>query len=178
MARLHVGASHKIEVNLHLLWVLSMLAVTWFLALGLLPRLFPGWQPGAYWIVGTSVALIDSLAGLFHELGHALVAIARGRRVYHITLYGLAAAVRRSGGSPRPRDQFAIALAGPVCHLLLASALLCAWQFLPIDNEPLRVATGFPALSNFAAGLLNLVPISPLDGGRVARALVAGFFRV
>jgi Zn-dependent protease len=37
---------------------------------------------------------------------------------------------------------------------------------------------GFPALSNLVAGLLNLVPISPLDGARVARAVVEGVFRL
>jgi Zn-dependent protease len=98
--------------------------------------------------------------------------------VYRITLYGLAAAARRSGGPTKPRDQFAIALAGPVSHLLVASALLCTWTLIPTDNEPMRVAAGFPAASNFAAGLFNLLPVSPLDGGRVARALIAGIFRV
>jgi Zn-dependent protease len=129
-------------------------------------------------LVASSVALTDSIAALAHELGHAAVAMARGRRVYRITLYGLAAAARRSSGAARPRDQFSIALAGPVSHLVVACALLCTWQLLPIDNEPLRVAAGFPAVSNFVAGLLNLVPISPLDGGRVARAVIAGVFRV
>lgn len=78
----------------------------------------------------------------------------------------------------RPRDQFAIAVAGPVSHLLIASVLWAAWNWLPDDNLPMRVATGFPAVTNFTVGLLNLVPISPLDGGRVARALIAGIFRV
>lgn len=173
-----LGGSHRIELHLHFLWVLTVLAVTWVLALAVLPHVFPGWPPGAYWLVASSVALIDSLAGLAHELGHAVAAIAKGRRVYHITLYGLAAAARRSSGPVCPRDQFAIALAGPVSHLVVAAALLCAWNFLPIENEPLRVAAGFPAVSNFAAGLFNLIPISPLDGGRVARALIAGIFRV
>jgi Zn-dependent protease len=49
---------------------------------------------------------------------------------------------------------------------------------LPDDNLPLRVATGFPAFSNFLVGMVNLVPVSPLDGGRVARAVIAGIFRV
>jgi len=129
-------------------------------------------------MVATGVALIDSFAGLAHELGHAIVAVARGRRVYHISLHGLVAAARRTAGPARPRDQFAIALAGPVSHLLVACALLCAWRLLPIDNEPLRVAMGFPAISNFAAGLLNLLPVSPLDGGRVARAVIAWLFGV
>jgi len=175
---LRLGADHRIELNLHVLGILTLLGVTWLLALGFLPQVFPGWPAGAYWLVACSVALTDSLAGLVHELGHAVVAVARGRRVYRITLYGLAAAARRSSGPARPRDQFAIALAGPVSHLTMACALLCAWQLLPIDNEPLRVAAGFPAVSNFVAGLLNLLPISPLDGGRVTRAIVAGVFRV
>src|SRR5438105_14629309 len=155
-----------------------MLGVTWLLALGLLPGLFPGWHPGVYWLVASTVVLTDSITGLVHELGHSVVAIARGRRVYRISLCGLAAAARRSGGPTKPRDQFAIALAGPLSHLLVASALMCTWTYLPTDNEPLRVAAGFPALSNFVAGLLNLLPVSPLDGGRVARALIAGIFRV
>jgi len=170
---LNFGGSRRIELSLHLLFVLTMAVVTWLLAVGLFPRLFPGWQPGLYWLVASGVAVIDCLAALAHELGHAVVAIARGRRVYRITLYGLAAAARRSAGPSRPRDQFAIALAGPVSHLLVACALLCAWSMLPIDNEPLRVAMGFPAMSNFLAGLLNLLPVSPLDGGRVLRAVLA-----
>jgi len=170
---LSLGGSRRIELSLHLLFVLTMLVVTWVLAAGFFPLLFPGWQPGLYWLVASVVAGLDCVAALAHELGHAAVAVARGRRVYGITLYGVAAAARRSSGPARPRDQFAIALAGPVSHLLVACLLLCAWSWLPIDNEPLRVAMGFPAVSNFAAGLFNLLPFSPLDGGRVLRALLA-----
>ena len=176
--RLSLGRKHRIELRLHFWFVVTLVGVTWLLGMTVFPYLFPGWHPAAYWLVATTVVLTDSLAGLAHELGHALAAVARGRRVYRITLYGLAAAVRRSSGQVRPRDQFAIALAGPLSHLLVASALLCTWTMLPIDNEPLRVATGFPALSNLAMGVLNLLPISPLDGARVARALIAGIFRV
>ena len=175
---LPVSRGRRIELSVHCCFPATLVAVTWLLAMACFPRFFPGWHPAAYWLVATTVALADSVAGLAHELGHAAVAMALGRQVYRITLYGLAAAVRRTSGAARPCDQFAIALAGPVSHLLVACALLCAWNVLPIDNEPLRVATGFPAASNFAAGLLNLVPISPLDGARVARALITGLVRV
>ena len=169
---LNIGGSRRIELSLHLLFLLTVGAVTWLLAVALLPRMFPGWQPALYWLVASNVMLMDCLAAVAHEFGHAAVAIARGRRVYRITLYGLAAAARRSPAT-RPRDQFAIALAGPVSQLVVACTLLCAWRLLPIDNEPLRVAMGLPAISNFLAGLLNLLPVSPLDGGRVMRALLA-----
>src|SRR5438270_1571615 len=171
------GGSHRIQLSFHVFFVVTIVAVTYLLA-GFLPRVFPGWDGTVYWRVAAAVTLTDNLVGLLHELGHAAAALARGRHVYRITLYGLAAAAHRSGGPGQPRDQFAIALAGPISHLLVASALLCTWTLLPTDNEPLRVATGFPALGNFAVGLLNLVPIAPLDGGRAARALIAAIFRV
>jgi Zn-dependent protease len=174
----HLGSSHKIELSLHLFFVLTVVVVTSVLAFAFFPHVFPGWPTHSYWLVAIAVAATDSLAGLLHELGHAIVALARGRRVYRITLYGLAAAARRSSGPARPRDQVAIALAGPLSHLLVASALLFTWTVLPHDNEPLRVAAGFPALSNFTVGLLNLLPVSPLDGGRAAKALIAAILRV
>jgi Zn-dependent protease len=173
-----LGRSRRVGLSIHPAFVLTLLGITWLLAQALFPRLFPGWTPGAYWLVASAVALTDALAGLLHELGHAGVAMARGRRVEHITLYGLAAAVRRHGDPARPRDQLLIAMAGPACHLLLACALWAAWHLLPVDNEPLRVAAGFPALSNLAAGVLNLMPVLPLDGGRAARALLAVLLRV
>ena len=176
--RLRFGGRHRIELSLHVLFVVTIVAVTYLLAAGFLPRVFPGWDGAVYWLVAVSVIFTDSMAGLLHELGHAAAALARGRHVYRITLYGLAAAAHRSDGPDRPRDQLAIALAGPISHLLVASALLCTWTLLPTDNQPLRVATGFPALSNFAVGLLNLLPIAPLDGSRAARALIAAIFRV
>jgi Zn-dependent protease len=171
--RLHIGDHHHIEVNLHLLFALTLVGVTWLLAQALLPRVFPGWSLAAYWLVASAVAIMDGLAGLLHELGHAGVAMARGRRASCITLYGLAAAVRRSSGPTRSGDQLLIAMAGPLSHLLVASALCVAWSLLPADNEPLRVAAGFPALSNFVAGVFNLLPVSALDGRRAARGLTA-----
>jgi len=174
---LPLAKSHHIFLELHLGWLLTLVVVTWLLAQSLFPQLFPGWVPIVYWAVALSVALIDCLAGLLHELGHAAAALAKGRKVYRITLYGLVASVRRSNGHLRPRDQLAIAIAGPISHLLIGSLLLTAWQLVPGDNEPLRVAAAFPAVSNLAAGVLNLLPFQPLDGGRAARALIAAILR-
>ena len=175
---LRVGDQQRIQLNLHLLFALTLLGTSWLLALAVLPRLFPGWPVASYWLVGIGVAVMDGLAGLLHELGHAGVAMVRGRRISRITLYGLAAAVRRSNGPMHSGDQVLMAMAGPLSHLILASALLVTWNLLPYDNEPLRVAAGFPALSNFVAGVFNLLPVAHLDGGHAARALTAVFGRV
>jgi Zn-dependent protease len=176
--RVGLWAQHSVELDLHLAWLLTHLVVMWLLGALLLPRLFHDWPAAAYWAVAASVALTDSIAGLVHELGHAVAALAKGKRVYGITLYGWAASVRRSSGQLPPRDQLAVALAGPLSHLLFGSLLWTAWQWLPIDNEPLRVAAGFPALSNIAVGMLNLLPVHPLDGSRIVRSLLALLLRV
>ncbi len=170
--RLRLSRAHTVEVELHLAWLLTMCTIAWLLAQALLPRLFPSWLPAAYWAVALSVAITDSAAGLIHELGHALAAVGKGRRVYRITLYGLAASMCRSSGHLRPRDQAAIAVAGPLSHLLIGALLWTVWQMLPGDNEPLRAAAGLPAVSNLIVGVLNLLPVQPLDGGRAARAMV------
>lgn len=176
--RLRLWGEHRVVLNVHLAWLLTVGVVTCLLAQALLPRLFPAWLPVAYWCVAMSIALIDGAAGLIHELGHAWAAAGKGRRVYRITLYGLAASVCRSSGHLRPRDQAAIAIAGPISHLLIGAVLWTTWQMLPSDNEPLRFATGFPAVSNLTLGVLNLLPVHPLDGGRAARALIAALLRV
>lgn len=167
----------RIELNLHLFFPVTLVAVTLLLALALLPTLFPGWQAAGYWLVAAAVAALDAVAGLVHELGHAVVAVLRGTGVSRITLYGLAA-VRRSSVTTCSKDQVLIAMAGPLSHLVLAAALWAAWNMLPYDNEPLRVAVGFPALTNFVAGVFNLLPVSQLDGRRAARALRLAFARV
>ena len=176
--RLRLLGAHHVDLELHLGWLFTLVAITWLLGQALLPLLFPGWLPAAYWGVAATVALIDCLAGILHELGHAAAALGKGRRVYRITLYGLAASIRRSNAQVKPRDQLAISMAGPISHLLIGSLLWTAWQLAPGDNEPLRVAAAFPAISNLAAGFFNLLPVQPLDGGRAARALIAVVLRV
>lgn len=175
--QLTLPKQHTVELNLHVAWLLTLCTIAWLLAQALLPRLFPSWLPAAYWLVAFSVALLDAAAGLLHELGHALAAVGKGRRVYRITLYGLAASVCRSSGHLKPRDHFAIAIAGPMCHLLIGAVLWTAWQFLPTEYEQLRVAMGLPAVSNMIVGVLNLLPVQPLDGGRAVRALMAVVLR-
>src|SRR5438270_11487 len=106
---LRFGGSHRIQLSLHVFFVVTIVAVTYMLAAAFLPRMFPGWAGAVYWLVAVAVTLTDSLAGLLHELGHAAAALARGRYVYRITLYGLSAAAHRSGGPGRPRAQLALA---------------------------------------------------------------------
>lgn len=78
------------------------------------------------------------------------------------------------------RDVIIIALAGPLSNLLLAVLTAVAVRlFLPSINqlspgigEPLRVILGAALFTNLALFLFNLVPIPPLDGGRILSNLL------
>ncbi len=133
---------------------------------------------------------------LVHELGHAVL-----QRYYgghpRITLYGLGGLAVCDDCDRSPRSQILISLAGPVAGFLLAAlvvAILAATghfrgfrlDLMPIDWVPFDVeywrTNGKPSLRDAAIGdllwvnifwgLVNLLPIYPLDGGRVARELL------
>ena len=87
----------------------------------------------------------------------------------------------------RPRrDMILVSLAGPGVNLLLAvvSALLLrglAWlggngllagSVLAAGLEPLRLMAAFSLYINVILGIFNLLPIPPLDGGRVMTGLL------
>ena len=133
-----------------------------------------------------SVALYDGLLGLrygfgtralllslgitvlllVHELGHYIVIRAKGLPAalpVFIPLIGAYVAMRRMPQTVR--DDAIIALAGPLAGCF--SALGCLALYEQTGNK-LFLPLTFLA---YALNLLNLVPILPMDGGRVANAI-------
>lgn len=101
------------------------------------------------------------VAGLIlHEMGHALVAQSLGLRVVDVTIWPLVGMARIEGLSERPGLEAPVAAAGPAVNLALAGIL---WLLPPGWWSP-GVAL------NLVFGLGNLLPLYPLDGGRILRA--------
>jgi len=146
------------------------------------------------WVLAVFVAI------LVHELGHAMVMRAYGFRPW-ITLYGLGGLASydygeayRRRGSPTLRQIF-ISAAGPGAGFLLAvllvgSLLLAGHTILYAVGAPYGLSLGTPDLilrpqvtefiNNLlficiAWGLLNLLPIYPLDGGQISREVFLWF---
>jgi len=113
---------------------------------------------------------------LFHEVGHALVARLYGVRTREIVMFPIGG-VSQLETQPKPRQEFLIALAGPLVNVAIAVVLLATQHdFLPL--ETLSVPTDANLLERIAAGnlllgLFNLLPAYPMDGGRVLRSLIA-----
>ncbi|WP_231571136.1 M50 family metallopeptidase [Gordoniibacillus kamchatkensis] len=104
-----------------------------------------------------------------HELGHAAAARGLGWRIRHIRLlpFGGVAEVEEHGNVPA-REELLVALAGPLQHVWM---IAFAWLMKQLGvADP--VWWEYFIKANMAIGLFNLLPIMPLDGGRVLQCLV------
>jgi Zn-dependent protease len=129
---------------------------------------------------GGSALSFVVVAGVFgcvvlHELGHALMARRYGIGTHDITLYpiGGVASLDRMPRSAGP--ELLIALAGPAVNVALAAVF---WAGLEIFGQVLYGSELGVLLYNLLwinVGLFvfNMLPVFPMDGGRVLRALLS-----
>ncbi len=123
-----------------------------------------------------SVAWLLTIFGcvVAHEFAHSLVARSRGVDVHEILLLPLGGVSKMDRLPERPRDEFTIAIVGPLMSFVIAalSAALCiatGRALLPVDLIDGAWLARIAWL-NVLLGAFNLIPAFPLDGGRVFRA--------
>jgi Zn-dependent protease len=124
------------------------------------------------YVAGLAFAMILYLSVLLHEASHAYAARHYGYRVTSITLHFLGGATAIDSEAKRPKQEFWIAVVGPITSVAVGAAALGLWFVTP--DGLLKVAVEGLAGANLLVGVLNLVPGLPLDGGRVLKAAVWG----
>ena len=124
-----------------------------------------------------------------HEMGHALAARAHGWEPW-ITLYGMGGLASYQPSYYSPRSRILITLAGPMAGFLFAVVVIggliasghavrlewipewplpALWE--PFTSERTNRLVFDLLYVNIYWGLVNLLPIYPLDGGQIAREL-------
>jgi Zn-dependent protease len=183
MRALKLGKFFDIEVYIH-----------WTFALLVGYVLYKFWDKGGLemglYVVGLLLAMFGCV--LLHEFGHALMARYFGVPTRDITLYPIGGVARLERMPERPVEELLIALAGPAVNIVIATLLLVP-AFLSIsavaDSSAALEQVNPQALEQaiersflfqlFAGNLIlagfNLLPAFPMDGGRVLRALLAGW---
>ncbi|MGK2876874.1 MAG: site-2 protease family protein [Nocardioides sp.] len=122
----------------------------------------------ATFIAGLTFAVLLYGSILLHEASHALMARHFGLPVGDIVLHFLGGATTIEAEPRRPREEFWIAVVGPLTSIAVGLVALAG-----LTTEPdglIRMAVEGLAGANLVVGVLNLVPGLPLDGGRVLRA--------
>ena len=166
-----LGTIDGIDIRIHYTWLLAYLLIAWSLAMGYFPMSGESASSVTYWALGAVAALLLFVSVLLHELAHSLVARARGLRVDSITLFIFGGVSTISGEARTARDEFLIAVVGPLTSLALAGLFWAIENVLPAETATGAIA-GYLASANLLLGLFNLVPGFPLDGGRVLRSII------
>ncbi len=137
-----------------------------------LARVSPGTSRETLLVASIVGGLLFIGGDLGHELRHSLLAPRRGLpvRSNRLFIFGGVSEIEREASNPR--DEFVIAVAGPLSSALFGGALWLVALALP-ESLVIAVRLGrVLAIVNLLLAVFNLLPGFPLDGGRVLRALL------
>lgn len=144
------GRARSDEVSVYISPITLVMAVV-FVALGM-----------AYEFACSLTAVI------LHEFAHAKAAKKLGYALNRIKLMPYGAALCGSADL-RPVHEIAIAAAGPLFNAVLALVFAALWWLVPSSY----MFTETFCKCNLYIGMFNLLPVYPLDGGRMALGLLS-----
>jgi Zn-dependent protease len=143
-----------------------------------------GWVEGGWLDAAWSGAAVLALftCVVLHELGHSLTARRYGIGVSRILLLPIGGMAEFDSIPRQPRRELLITLAGPAVNFAIALItapflpLSSLWASLQTTGQIPLTLTGLALevwLMNLVMGCFNLLPVFPMDGGRILRALLA-----
>lgn len=150
-----------IPVRLHFSWFFAFGLITWSLSTSLMPSVMPAGGGGVLPMSIAATFLIFASVVL-HEFGHAMAARRNGVKVGSVDLFFFGGIAKIKSELPSPWSEFWFALAGPIVSLAFAAGL---YMF----NNPVA---HYIAQVNLFIFCFNLIPVFPLDGGRMLRAVL------
>ena len=162
---LPVGSVAGIRIRLHL-----VLLVWWLFQLERYLKFEGVSRPSAFLYWGLAVG-ITGIAILLHEFGHCYAARRVGGQADEVLLWPLGG-LAFCNAPNLPRSQFLVAAGGPAVPLVIAIAANLYFFLAPQPEGSAVYVTAKWALIHFHNPLLiiNLVPMYPLDGGRMFQA--------
>lgn len=109
---------------------------------------------------------------LIHELGHAAAARMYGWKVTEIQLFPFGGvAMVEEGEAVSAHQEIVVALAGPLQNAFMIGVSL----LLEAAGVWEQSWSEYFIRANLTIGLFNLVPVLPLDGGRIVQAIVSRY---
>lgn len=156
------------RVDVRVSWTIAIWPLFFFLSFSR----FLAAGPAFGWSIAWTVGLFASV--WTHEMGHIWAGRRCGIETKTITLRGLGGLAHLEAPAANPRHEIRIAAAGPVTHLGWLLVLVPATLTLRGANEHeiwFWMLEGFQRLQIFLM-VFNLLPIYPLDGGRVLMGML------
>jgi Zn-dependent protease/CBS domain-containing protein len=163
-----IGRFGGVEVRLHWSLLAVFALIVWSLTDGVFPSQNPGLSDGTYLAMAIVSALVFLASILLHELGHSWVARREGIEVDSISLWLFGGVAQLKGRFTSAGGEFRVAVSGPLISIGLGIVfVLLALAGLPSAVDGVAAWLGY---INLILAVFNLLPASPLDGGRVLHA--------
>jgi Zn-dependent protease len=135
-----LGQVRGIELAIDHSWLLIFMLIT-FSLVGQFGTEHPEWSAVVSWGAALVTSPLFFASIVLHELGHSLTAQRLGVRVRSITLFVFGGMARLDSEPQRPRDEVAIAVAGPLVSAALA--LLFSAAAIPLTGSS-SPSTSYP----------------------------------
>lgn len=180
-----IGTEVRLDPSVTIIFAL----IVFSLGSSVFPGWHPDWSPALVWSTALVAGVLFFASLLAHELAHAAVAIRHDIAVPRITLFILGGIAETAQEPAHARDEFLIAVAGPLMSLAIGLACgLLGGAMITDETVAKGLAEGDAAALaqltpagtillwlgsiNIVLGLFNLIPGFPMDGGRVFRAAI------
>jgi Zn-dependent protease len=167
-AGLPIGRFLGVPIYLSASWLIIAGIITYSYA-DLVQAHVVGITGGGAYLVAFGIAVMLAISLLAHELGHVAMCLALGMRVRRVVIFLLGGVSEIEEEARRPREEYLIAIAGPLVTLLLAGVGGALYP-LTRSGTVLHLVLLWLAWSNLLVLGFNLLPGLPLDGGKVLRA--------
>jgi Zn-dependent protease/CBS domain-containing protein len=186
MRGIRIGSAFGIPIKLDLTFLLVLPLFAWLIGadIGNLVTVLNGVFDAAMpadaltggsmpWVLGGAAATGLFFCVLLHEFGHSLVAMRYGYHIDSITLWLFGGVARFTEMPENWKQEFTIAVAGPIVSVALGVLSYVAFLFVPGGLPAVQFVLAYLAMTNVALAVFNMMPGFPMDGGRVLRALLA-----
>ncbi|MEA2200069.1 MAG: hypothetical protein QOI89_665 [Solirubrobacteraceae bacterium] len=174
-----------IRIGVSASWFIVLFFLIYWLSQVYFKELLGG-STGTNYLVAVAGALGYFASLIVHELGHAFAARRLGIPIAGIDLWFLGGLSKMQREPQTAAEEFKVAAAGPAMTLLLLGLCVVVGTILQSSGQftdvalPRQGTTTTPALAligwlgfiNAMLFIFNIVPAFPLDGGRLARAVI------
>lgn len=129
-----------------------------------------------FWILGIILVFLGEgylfIAYIFtavvHEFAHSIAASYYNCRMRQITLYPFGAVLYGEFSNLKPSEEIIVAISGPLINLITAVLFTALWWIMP----ELYIYTDVIVMVNVSIAMFNLLPVYPLDGGRILMSCI------
>jgi Zn-dependent protease/predicted transcriptional regulator len=167
---LSIGRYGGVEVRLNWSLLAVVALIVWSLSDGVFPSQNPGLSHNTYLGMAVVASLLFLASITLHELGHSWVARREGIEVDSITLWLFGGVSQLKGRFASPGAEFRVAVTGPLVSIVLGVLfVVIAVAGLPSEVDGVAAWLGY---INLLLAAFNLLPASPLDGGRVLHSIL------